>query len=328
MTRISENSSHSAINYAVNKTKGKIEELQLKGSTLKRVTKPSDDPIGNVELLAIRSQNIDATQYLRNLNFAQTQLALTENVLAEMTDILTKTKELAIGQSSSIYGPEIREGVSKEIHQLRQQFLNLANKRFGNRYLFSGQKILTRPFDENGKYSGDNNKINIEINKDVFLPINLTGKEVFFAPSDTKKEFSRSQTDLKVDIGINNRLPANEILDNTKVEISIFDEMRALESAMLTDNPQIIQSLLERFDDSINRVIGARAQVGALTNSLVNNESNLEKSKITGEAHKSKIEDADVTELFSDLQKEQNVLQAAYKASSAIMANSLMDFIK
>jgi len=328
MTRITENSSHSAINYAVNKTKGKIEELQLKGSTLKRVSKPSDDPVGNVELLAIRSQNIDAVQYLRNLNFAQTQLSLTENVLAEMTDILTKAKELAIGQASSIYGPEIREGVSKEIHQLRQQVLNLANKRFGNRYLFSGQKILTRPFDQDGKYSGDNNKINIEINKDVFLPINLTGKEVFFAKADTKKEFDRSQTDLKVDIGINNRGPAAEIVDNTKVEISIFDEMRALESAMLTDNPQIIQSLLERFDDSINRIIAARTQVGALTNSLVNNESNLEKSKIAGETHKSRIEDADVTELFSDLQKEQNVLQAAYKASSTIMANSLMDFIK
>ncbi len=325
MTRITENSSHSAINYAVNKTKGKIEDLQLKGSSLKRVTKPSDDPIGNVELLSIRSQNIDSTQYLRSLNFAQTHLAFTENVLSEMTDILTKAKELAIGQASSIYGPEIRGGVAKEIHQLREQMLNLSNKRLGNRYLFSGQKILTRPFDQNGKYFGDQNKINIEINKDVFLPINLTGKEVFFAPNDPEISIDRSQLDISLEPDLSVRSPASI---GNKVEVSIFDELRALENAMLTDNPQIIQSLLERLDSSINRVISARTQVGALTNSLTNNESNLEKTKLFNDAHKSKIEDADVSELFSELQKEQNVLQAAYRASSTIANNSLMDFIK
>ena len=139
MSRVSENSSVHAINYAVGKTKGKVEDLQMKGSTLKRIAKPSDDPVGNVELLSIRSQNIDAEQYVRNLGYAQTQLSFTETVLEEMTDLLVKAKELSIGQASSIYSPEIREGVSKEIHQIRQQFISLANKRMGNRYLFAGQ---------------------------------------------------------------------------------------------------------------------------------------------------------------------------------------------
>ena len=133
MSRVSENSSINSINYAVGKTKGRLEDLQLKGSTLKRVSKPSDDPIGNTELLAIRSQNIDAEQYLRNLNFAKTQLSYTENVLEEMTDLLVKAKELAIGQASTLFGPEVRQGVAKEIHQIRQQILSIANKRIGNR---------------------------------------------------------------------------------------------------------------------------------------------------------------------------------------------------
>ncbi len=78
MSRVSENSSIHSINYAVGKSKGKLEDLQLKGSTLKRVSKPSDDPVGNIELMAIRSQNVDAEQYIRNLNFAQTHLSYTE----------------------------------------------------------------------------------------------------------------------------------------------------------------------------------------------------------------------------------------------------------
>lgn len=330
MSRVSENSSVHSINYAVGKTKSKVEDLQLKGSTLKRVAKPSDDPIGNVELLAIRSQNIDGGQYLRSLNFAQTQLSYTENILDEMTDLLGKAKELAIGQASSIYSPEIREGVSKEIHQIRQQMLSLSNKRMGNRYLFAGQKVLTRPFDQDGKYFGDTNKINIEINKDVYLPININGQELFY--SKAKKPFEKSDVDLKppgvdLDAGIDvMRKPAST--DAEDVPVSIFDELRALENAMLTDNPQVIQGLLERLDDSTDRVVRFRTEIGALTNTISNAETNIEKTKLLNEAHKSKIEDADVSELFTDLQKEQNVLKATYNASSKLMNQNLMDFLR
>lgn len=329
MSRVSENSSVASINYAVGKTKGKVEDLQLKGSTLKRVSKPSDDPVGNVELLTIRSQNIDAGQYLRNLNFAQTQLSYTENVLEEMTDLLNKAKELAIGQASSIYAPEIREGVAKEIHQIRNQVLSLANKRMGNRYLFAGQKVLTRPFDQDGQYKGDTNKINIEINKDVYVPININGQELFF--SKTKKPLEKEDLDIKPPQIENPEITVMRKPASTEPEavpVSIFDELRALENAMLTDNPQIIQGLLERIDGSTDRIVRMRTEIGALTNTISNAETNIEKTKLLNEAHKSKIEDADVAELFTDLQKEQGVLKATYQASSNLMNQSLMDFLR
>ena len=325
MSRVSENSSVHSINYAVGKTKSKVEDLQMKGSTLKRVSKPSDDPIGNVELLAIRSQNIDAGQYLRNVNFAGTQLSYTENVLEELTDLLTKAKELAIGQASSIYSPEIREGVSKEIHQLRNQALSLANKRMGNRYIFSGQKVLTRPFDQEGNYFGDKNKIQIEINKDVFVPINVNGAELFY--SSAKKPLSKEDLQL-LPAPTMDRGPASEVSQEEGHESSIFDELYALENALLTDSPEVIQSLLERLDSSIDRVVSFRTKIGALTNTVANAESNIEKTKLLNESHKSKIEDADVAELFSALQKEQNVLKATYQASSNLMNTNLMDFLR
>ena len=337
MSRVSENSSVNSINYAVGKSKGKVEDLQMKGSTLKRVSKPSDDPIGNVQLLAIRSQNIDAEQYLRNLNFAQTQISFTENVLEEMTDILAKAKELAIGQASSIYSPEIRLGVSKEIHQMRQQILSIANKRMGNRYLFAGQKILTRPFDANGQYVGDKNKINIEINKDVFIPININGAELFF--SKDKKPLEKADLDItppsletnkdlmmdRTPASIDPNAPKQPAAD---VPVSVFDELRALENALLTDNPQIIQGLLERIDASYERMVTYRTELGALTNTISNAENNIEKTKLVNESTKSKIEDADVTELMSDLSKEQAVLKSTYRASSNLMNVSHMDFLK
>ena len=331
MSRVSENSSINAINHAVGKTKSKVEDLQLKGSTLKRVSKPSDDPMGNVELLAIRSQNVDADQYVRNLGFAETQLSFTENVLEELTDILVKAKELAVGQSSSIYSPEIRQGVSKEIHQMRQQVVSLANKRMGNRYLFAGQKVLTRPFDLNGQYQGDTNKINIEINKDVYVPININGKDLFFSQGKRlpeKEDLELKQPDMDVYQEPISRTPASMAAEAQEVESSIFDELRSLENALLTDNPQIIQSLLERLDASIEKVVTKRTEIGALANTVANAETNIAKTKLLNEAHKSKIEDADVSELFGNLQKEQSVLKASYQASANLMNQSLMDFLR
>ncbi len=112
------------------------------------------------------------------------------------------------------------------------------------------------------------------------------------------------------------------------VTASMFDELRALENAMLTDNPQIIQSLLERLDESLERTVTFRTEIGALTNTIQNAETNIEKTKLLNENYKSKIEDADVTELMGNLQKEQAVLKATYQASSNLMNTNLMDFLR
>lgn len=330
MTRVSENSTLHSINYATGKTKSKVEDLQIKGSNMKRIQKPSDDPIGNVDLLQIRSQNIDANQYLRNLNFAQTSLGFTETVLEELTDILSKAKELAIGQSSDIYNPEVRQSVSKEIHQLRMQALSLANKRMGNRYLFSGQKLLTRPFDTEGNYNGDKNKIFIEINKDVFIPINITGNELFF-DSESKPSSRLSLPDKAEDIPTEVSADQGRSLASQPgegISTSIFDELGSLENALLTNNPDVIQSLLEQMDRSIDRVVAYRAKIGALSNNITNAENNIEKQKLLNEEYKTKVEDADVAELFSNLQKEQGILKATYQASGVLMNTKLMDFLR
>ena len=332
MTRVSENSSVNSIQHAVGKTKSRMEDMQIKGSTLKRIQKPSDDPIGNTDLLALRSQNIDAGQYLRNVNFAQTSLNFTETVLGDLTEIMTKAKELAIGQSSDIYNPEVRQGVAKEIHQLRLQALGIANKRMGNRYLFSGQKVLTKPFNEDGKYLGDKNKMFVEVNKDVYIPVNLTGAEVFFDKQNSRPSVKLRAPDTiesaeDIQVNPNDRTPA-AIKPENEVASSIFDELESLESALLTDNPDVIQNLLEQLDRSTDRLIAQRTQVGALSNNISNAESNIEKLKLHNEEYKSKIEDADVAELFSNLQKEQNILKASYQASATMMNQSLMDFLR
>ena len=185
MTRVSENSTTAALKYALNRTKGKMEDLQLKGSTLKNITKPSDNPVSNVEAMSLTSSTSDNIQYLKNADFALLNLNVTEKSLEELTDLMSKAKEIAITQSSDFFNGDVRKNVSNEVQQLYNQSLAIANKKVGLKNIFAGTNTLTVPFDANGAYKGDNGHINLEVSSNFFVPVNLNGEEVFFNNDDT-----------------------------------------------------------------------------------------------------------------------------------------------
>lgn len=337
MTRVSEASSFHAINHAVGKTKSRLEDIQLQGSNLKRIQKPSDDPIGNTELLATRSVDIDNEQYLRNISFAKAQLSFTENAIEELTNLTMKAKELAIGQSSNFYDADIRKSVAKEINQIKKQMVSIGNRRMGNKYIFGGHKTLTRPFDEDGNYFGDTNKTKVEVAKDFFVKINLPGKDVFFSEEDVYSQQAQPQVKQKAD----NQLPleemqlnrdlASEIIEPEPSEMrsgNIIKHIQSLENALLTNNPEIIQTILPILDQDTDNLIKLRTEIGSTVNSIENAENSIEKTKLLNAEYKTKIEDADVAELFTDLTRQQNTLNATYKASSQMMNRSLLDFLR
>lgn len=351
MTRVSENSSINSIKYSVGKTKSKLEDLQIKGSNLKRVQKPSDDPIGNIDILSIRSQTIDNKQYLRNASVAKTQLAYTENAIEELTNIMNKAKEIAIGQSSNLYDPSVRQSIAKEVSQLRLQALGIGNRRMGNKYIFSGHKSLTRPFNQEGQYFGDANQTKIEVSKDFFVPSNFSGDEIFFEKENTKfvdaqKLDLRALQDTPIDQGTEEFTEGNVVRDpagqsetenGQEIQVqsnlnesrkTIFDTLQSLENALITNNPQIVQTLLPQIDDSIDQLIVTRTKIGSVINSIDVATNSIEKDNLANAEYKSRIEDADVAELFGDLARQQNVLNATYKASAQLMNQSLLDFIR
>ncbi len=345
MTRVSENSASHALNYSMGKAKTKLEDLQIKGSNLKRIQRPSDDPVGNVELMSIRSKNVDNTQYLKNSNFALMHLNYVESSLVDLVEIVGKAKELAIGQSSDFYSGEIRESIAQEIRQLKKQAVAVSNKRLGNRYIFAGQKVLTRPFDQNGQYSGDKNSISIEVAKDFFVPINLNGHKVFFesntsqlvgeqdlAPRLEKTPDGQGEQLVLPAAEEQNRLPASEGQEETqqkKTEIAdnLIADLQSLENALMTNNPTIVHGLLETFDRHADRLIKLQTTLGSLSNSVLTAKNTIEKETILNQEYKSKVEDADVAELFTDLTKQKNILQATYRSGSQLINSSLLDFL-
>ncbi len=350
MSRVSENSGTAALNFAINKAKSKLENLQLKGSTLKQLTRPSDNPMSNIESLSINSIRNTNKQYLKNNDFALLHLNVTEKTLENLTDLLVRAKELAIAQSSDIYNEGIRKNIAHDVIQIRNQVLALANKRIGNKYIFAGYKILNPPFNVEGEYFGDKGKHTLEISKDFFIPININGEDVFFLSGDTSKKVERpleafpeikskkvnksEQSDLNKDDDV--------IIENARRELAsvnessdkqfekrenIFSLLATFITALENDDPKLIQGILEKFDNSISRIITLRTRLGSLTNSVASAQGSLESENIDHAARNSKLVDADVAELFADLTKQQEVLKTTYQSAKGVFNKNLLSFI-
>lgn len=337
MTRVSENSSTASLKHSINKAKSKMEDLQLKGSTLKSVTRPSDNPLSSLEGLALRSSKADNMQFLRNSDHAVLSLNVTETAIEALTDLLVKAKEIAIAQSSDLYNPDVRRAVANEVHQIRNQAISLANKRVGQRYIFGGFSTLTTPFNERGEYKGDTGKITVEVSKDFFVPINLNGEEVFFSDSETSPHVKKPAQNFPEIL--QNDYPEEEILvapgrdlasaeEEFKSRDNIFSHLETLAIALENNDPQLIQGLLERFDSSIDRLITLRTRVGSISSSIETSKNVIDSENLGKEERVSQLLDADIAEIFSDITKQQSILQTTYKSSQGLLNSRLIDFLR
>ena len=334
--RVGENSTLNTVRDSLNKSRLRMADLQKQNATMKRVNNPSDDPVGNVKLMTIKGETLDNAQFERNSNLAKTFLNYTDTSLEEVTNLIVRAKELALGQASSAAnGAESRVMVAEEIKNIQADMGAISNRKLGDRYIFAGYRTSTQPFDENGQYHGDDGKIMVEVQKDVFVGMNLPGKDVFFAGPKTRNPH----------LGINpagqSALPGrNPAADGQpdgpqplapgarNPQEDIFGALDALRVGLMTNDVDMIRSTLEPLDAIRDRVITMRAQVGARMSGIDNAIANMGKKNVFNSELQSNIEDADIIQVVSDMAREETVLKASLQASNKLIQPTLLEFLR
>jgi len=319
--RVGENSTLNTVRDSLNRSRLRMNDLQRQNATMKRVNRPSDDPVGNAKLMTIRNEELDNSQFERNANLAKTFLNYTDSSLEEVTNLLVRAKELALGQSSSAAnGAESRAMVAEEIKNIMQEVNASANRRLGDRFIFSGYKTQSAPFDEKGSYKGDDGKIMVEVQKDVFVGMNLPGREVFLgaqpAPVSAAEQGEAGGPELAMTQA---RVDSSE---------DIFRILDALRVGLMTNDVDQIRSTLEPLDKVRDRVITSRAQIGARMAGIDSAIANMAKKNLFNAELQSNIEDADIIQVVSDMAREETVLRASLQASNKLIQSTLLDFLR
>ena len=188
--------------------------------------------------------------------------------------------------------------------------VGLSNLKIGNRYLFAGQKSTTKPFDGAGNYYGDGNNIEIEVYRGYRVPITLNGRDAFFLeqkekPDEVNYEPSRGLASEKLPVS------ADQFVE--KNAGNLIKLLGTFEDALKLNDKEIVQSLLVKIDQGIEQTVRARTR-RAFYNTIQNLRDRLDKEFIDNKDHESRLVDADVAQLFSDISQQQQILNTAYIA--------------
>lgn len=118
--------------------------------TGQRVQSLSDDPIAGRSVLDLDGDLRASEQYNRSIESARSRLAVSDSTLQEMTNILSRAREVAIQQGSGVGTPETRLAAQAEVQELRGAMVQLANQTLNGAYVFGGVYADRAPLTVSG----------------------------------------------------------------------------------------------------------------------------------------------------------------------------------
>jgi flagellar hook-associated protein 3 FlgL len=342
--RVSDNSNFGVVRDSLTRSRSRLENLQLQNSTLKKLNKPSDDPVGSGKILEMRTDKVNNDQFQSNAKFAQSFLENTDAALEDLSEVLMRAKEIAISQSSSASStPETRLGVAEEVNQLFQRAVATSNRRIGDRYLFGGYQNQSSPVDADGNFRGDDGELMLEIGREIFIGMNISGINVFNTNPDAsvdkvlmdhrKNEQSEKIKNTPRPEDHPNepirRLASEQLSDENDVpNANVFDELKSLRIGLLTGDQGAIRGTLERFDDLLAKVVSTRSKIGSRIQGIQGNINTMERHNVTNAQLSSGIEDADLTQVVSDIAKEETIFKSSLASSKHLIQPTLLDFLR
>jgi flagellar hook-associated protein 3 FlgL len=109
-------------------------------STLKKIQRPSDDPIVAGRSLKLRIDVLESTQHIANTQEANSWMEVSEAALVNINDLLTEIRTRINQAANGTNGLDDREKIVNDITQLYKQLQQEANVSYAGRYVFSGYK--------------------------------------------------------------------------------------------------------------------------------------------------------------------------------------------
>jgi flagellar hook-associated protein 3 FlgL len=271
----------------------RVESLQKQLSSGKKISRPSDDPIGTTRAMALRSNLNSQDQYIRNMDFAKAELDMADKTLQEISDVLGRIKDLAVRGSNESLPQGSRDAIGKEVDQLIDQLIQLGNTTVSGRYIFSGFRTTTSPLERNGdvvNYRGDNNTREVEIATGQVLKLTPPGKSLF-------------------------------------VDTGMFDNLIRLKNELYAGDTSGINQEIGTIDNMIDKVGIEIAEVGARSQRLDWTNNLLQDREVTYKDLLSKQEDIDIEDVVLKLYAQQNVYQASLMAAAKVLQPSLINYL-
>lgn len=272
----------------------KLAALQDKASTLKSITRPSDDPAATANLLATKGQLSAAAQYGNNISDGNGWLTTADSALGMATNILNRVRDLTLQAANGSVSGTAKEAIAVELEGLNKDLLAQANTQYLGRNIFAGSSDSAGAFSDaappvyNGTPGGT---VERRVDASQTVRVDADGGAIFGDGAGSVFALvSNVVADLRSGANVNSHLPA--------------------------------------IGDRIKAVIGGRAEIGARQSKLLSAQDSIDGLKLTLDAQRSGIEDADIGKAVLDLKLQETNYQVALAVTAKTLQPTLMDFLR
>ncbi|WP_130176781.1 flagellar hook-associated protein FlgL [Cryobacterium sp. SO1] len=273
----------------------RLAQLQEQSSTLKTISRASDDPARAANAIAVRAEQRATAQYTRNADNGDGWLTTLDTALGASTTILNKVRDLTVqGSNAGTMTPAAREAIAVQIDGLKKDLLTQANATYLGRTVFAGNSDAGAAFSPEGVHSGGSAAgVERRVGADSTVRVDADGAAIF--GNGTTSVFALLDT-------------ITLALRSTNPTVKVSDHLAAVEVAL-------------------NTVIAASSDVGARQARIESASAGLVTQKGSLEAQRVQLEDADLATVILDLKLQEVAYQSALAVTARVIQPTLMDFL-
>lgn len=168
----------------IRRQESKVHHNQAQLASGKKLLSASDNPLATHYIQNVGQQEEQLRQYLDSIVLVRNRLEHQEVIIANTESFADQAKRTVMEMINGSLSPEDREAMARELQEVSNNVLNLANVQdeFGN-YIFGGTKPKNQPFfrDNAGNvtYAGDDYQRKMKISNSLEVPFNNPGSKVF-----------------------------------------------------------------------------------------------------------------------------------------------------
>lgn len=266
-----------------------------KAASQKEINRPSQDPAGWMLASSLKDDQSVRETLAKNAQVASHVLTATETIFEQAQNYVTRAYELTIGAAGTpMGGPSSREFTLAEVKGIYEGLLQAFNFRFGSRTLMAGYGSQGPAFDAAGKFVGDKGVLEIDIDKDLRLPLTMSAER-------------------------------HVLGQGAAGGVNILDTFQRLMDGLGRDDTTVVNGTIEDLKRGIEQLSAARAELGTRMQTIDRAVDRHTSHGISSKDQISKIEDADAIKVFSDLARDQTILKAAISTSEKILSQNPTD---
>jgi flagellar hook-associated protein 3 FlgL len=179
--RVTDSMTFNAVLQGQNRAARRRLDASRAASSGERVAAPSDDPVAWSAAVGHEARISRLEGRAATTTRAAGDLDAAEAALASAGDLVQQARELALTAANGSVDPQTRANLGRQVTDLRNALLGLANTRGASGYLFGGTRTDQPPFSALGAFGGNDTAAAVEVADGVTARANASGARAFTA---------------------------------------------------------------------------------------------------------------------------------------------------